>query len=301
MSEQTAMVPAPTSAARPVDTRSRFGARGWSIIGIQALLIWLAAGAQVHGLNIIVPTLSGAFEIPAASLLYWATPASLGGVLAGFVVAKTCEWWGVKINIIVSLVVCGLAFGLLGTWPTVPAFVVLFFLVNFFGSGFGYVGGLNLIANWFPRKKSLALGWVTMGQTMSTALFVPMLAVLFARFGVQAGFWGVTSLMLAMAVVVALFVKNLPEEMGCSPDNMPMTEAEIEASRAAQDAYVSPFSVRQLLAMKDVWLIALGSGGIYIVLVGVLSQMVPRMMDMGYSQGQAITNLSIAAFIGVPG
>jgi len=107
--------------------------------------------------------------------------------------------------------------------------------------------------------------------------------------------------MLLMALVVWRFVKNTPEEMGCSPDNVPMSAQEIAASRAEQAAYVSPFSTRRLLAMKDVWLIGIGSGGIYIVLVGVLSQLVPRMMEMGYSQGQAIANLSIAAFIGVPG
>jgi len=294
---RTSPVPGGTLA----DTRNSFGARGWSIIGIQGLLIWLAAGAQVHGLNIIVPTLSGHFGIEAPTLLYWATPASWGGVVAAYVVAKMVEARGAKFNIILSLVACGTAFGLLGTWGTVPGFVILFFAVNFFGTGFGYVGGLALIATWFPQKKNLALGWVTMGQTMSTALFVPALAWSFATFGVQKGFWVVTGTMLLMALVVWRFVKNTPEEMGCSPDNVPMSAQEIAASRAEQAAYVSPFSTRRLLAMKDVWLIGIGSGGIYIVLVGVLSQLVPRMMEMGYSQGQAIANLSIAAFIGVPG
>lgn len=285
----------------PVDNRSNFGRRGWSIVGIQGLLIWLAAGIQVHGLNIIVPTLSEHFGLDSTTLLFWATPASLGGVLAGWAVAKTCEWWGAKINIQVSLAAAAISFGLLGTWGTIPAFVTLFFLVNFFGSGFGYVGGLNLIANWFPRKKNLALGWVTMGQTMSTALFVPMLATFFAVFGVRNGFWAVSAILVLLMVIVGLFAKNLPEEMGATPDNMPMTAEQIAASRTAAEHYRSPYSTAQLLRMKDVWLIGLGSGGIYIVLVAVLSQLVPRMMALGYSQGEAITNMAIAAFIGVPG
>ncbi|MDR1426324.1 MAG: hypothetical protein LBJ08_01005 [Bifidobacteriaceae bacterium] len=56
-----------------------------------------------------------------------------------------------------------------------------------------------------------------------------------------------------------------------------------------------------MLRMKDVRLIAVGTGCVYIMLVGVMSQMVPRQMSIGISQGQAVTNLSIAAFIGVPG
>lgn len=294
---------APTTKAPPQrDTSLSFGARHWSIIGIEGLLIWLAAGVQVHGLNIMTPTLSAEYGIDNNTLLAWATPAAFGGVLGGYVVAKTCARKGAKLNIIVSLLVCGLAFGLLGAvGGTVPGFFAMFFLVNFFGSGFGYVGGLNLISNWFPKKKNLALGFVTMGQTMSTAMFVPILAWSFGIFGVKGGFWFVAAFMFVMIPIVFVFVRNYPEEYGKTPDNLPMTQAEIDASRASVAQARPSFSTKQLLKMKDVWLIALGSGGVYIMLTGMLSQMVPRQIAMGIEQGQAITNMSIAAFIGVPG
>ena len=288
-------------SAPTADTSLSFGARHWSIIVIEGLLIWLAAGAQVHGLNVMTPALSQEYGIDPNLLLYWATPATWGGVIAGNVVAKTCELKGVKLNIIVSLVACGLAFGLLGTaGGSIVGFVTLFFLVNFFGSGFGYVGGLALIANWFPRKKNLALGFVTMGQTMSTAMFVPILAWFISSLGVRGGFWAMAALMFVMVPIVAVFVRNHPEEFGKTPDNLPMTAAELDASRQARSER-SPFTTRQLLKMKDVWLMALGSGGVYIMLVGMMSQMVPRQISMGIPQGQAIANLSLAAFIGVPG
>lgn len=288
-------------ARAPLDTRSNFGLRGWSIVVIEGLLIWIAAGVQVHGLNIMVPTLSQAFDIDKATLLFWATPASWGSVAAAFVMAKYCEKKGARRTIVVSLIVCAVCFGLLGVWGSLAAFVILFFGVNFFGTGYGYVGGLALIANWFPRKKNLALGWVTMGQTMSTALFVPSLAWLFATFGVKFGFMGVSLAMLVLVLVVALFSRNMPEEMGCSPDNVPMTAEEVARSRREQESYVCPLTTRQLLGMRDVWFMGLASGGVYVVLVGVLSQLVPRLMAMGYELNTAILYLAIAAFIGVPG
>ncbi|MDR3437128.1 MFS transporter [Telmatospirillum sp.] len=281
--------------------KSDFGVRGWSIIVIEGLLIWIAAGVQVHGLNVIVPTLSSTFGIDSKTLLFWATPASWGSVVSAFALAKVCEWKGIKFTILLSLVICALCFGLMGTWATVVSFVLLFAGVNFFGTGYGYVGGLMMITNWFPRKKNLALGWVTMGQTMSTALFVPALAWLFETFGVQNGFWGVSLAMILLAAVVVFFVRNTPEEFGCSPDNEQMSAEEIERSRREQEAYVCPLTTTQLLGMKDVWLIGVASGGVYVVLVGVLSQLVPRLMAMGYDLHTAIMYLSIAAFIGVPG
>ena len=286
---------------RAVDTRSNFGSWGWSIVAIEGFMLWVSAGVQVHGLNIMVPTLSEHFGIARTTLLFWATPASWGSVIAGFVCAVMAEKWGAKATIIVSLVMCALCFGMLGTWGTVPGFVILFFGVCFFGSGYAYVGGFALIANWFPRKKNLAFGWVTMGQTFSTAVFVPLLAFLFAHIGVQAGFWAISVIMVLQLVIVLLVVKNMPEERGVAPDNMPMTAEELEASKAAAEAAVSPFTTLQLLKMRDVWFIALGSGGIFVMLVGVLAQLVPRLMDLGYPVEQAILYLSIAALIGVPG
>lgn len=283
------------------DTSLNFGARHWSIVAIEGVLIWLAAGAQVHGLNIITPTLSAEYGIDNNLLLYWATPATWGGVIAGYVIAKTTELKGAKLNILISLLVCGLAFGLLGTaGGSLVGFVALFFVVNFFGTGYGYVGGLALIANWFPRKKNLALGFVTMGQTMSTALFVPILAWFIAVFGVRGGFWAMAAIMFVMIPVVAVFVRNNPEDFGKTPDNLSVLSVD-QDSAAQLQADRAPFTTRQLLKMKDVWLMAIGSGGIYIMLVGMMSQMVPRQISMGIEMGQAITNLSIAAFIGVPG
>lgn len=296
MSQQAASIP-----IAGADARSNFGKWGWIIVITEALLFWIGAGVQVHGLNIIVPTLSAHFGIEKTTLLFWATPASWGSVVAGYFCAKLCEWKGAKFTILSTLLMCALSFGLLGTWNSIWAFVALFFVVCFSGSGYAYVGGTAMIANWFPKKKTLAFGWATMGQTMSTALFVPMLALFFGKLGVQTGFWAVSLLMLILFGLVLLLVVDTPEERGCTPDNAPMSREEIRLSRAAQQAYVCPFNTLQLLAMRDVWTIAVGSGGIYVVLVGVLSQFVPRMMALGYDLQTAILFLAVAAFIGVPG
>lgn len=299
MSQQTA-----SAASIPInapDARSSFGRWGWTIVILEGLMLWIGAGVQVHGLNIIVPVLSEHFAIEKTTLLFWATPASWGSIVAAYLCAKTIEWKGAKATIIVCLVACAVCFGLLGTFGSISAFVLLFAGVCFFGSGYAYVGGMTLIANWFPQKKSLALGWVTMGQTMSTALFVPMLATFFAVFGVEKGFWVVSAAMIVLVALVAAFITNTPEERGCTPDNQPMSREELDRSRAEQEAYVCPYTSLQLLGMRDVWTIALGSGGIYVVLVGVLSQLVPRLMALGYSLETAIMYMSIAAFIGVPG
>ncbi|HXP98293.1 MAG TPA: MFS transporter [Telmatospirillum sp.] len=281
--------------------RSNFGPRGWSIILMEGIMFWVASGSNTHGLNVIIPTLCAAYGLDNHTLLFLATPATWGSVVASFVCAKYCEKKGAKSTIMICLFATGICFGLLGTWGTVTSFVILFFGVCFFSTGFAYVGGTTLIANWFPQKKSLALGWCTMGQTFSAAIYVPILAWLFSVFGVQYGFWGISVLMFLMIVGVAVFARNIPEEFGCSPDNIPMTAEDIAKSRDEQEAYICPLTTRQLLGMRDVWFMGLASGGVYVVLIGVLSQLVPRLMTMGYDLHTAVLYLAIAAVIGIPG
>lgn len=256
---------------------------------------------MVHGLNIILPVLSSNFNLDYNTMLAWATPASWASIAGAFICAKICEKKGARFVTIASLAMSGLCFGLLGTWSSLAGFVILFSGVCFFDVGFAYVGGVTLITNWFPRKKGLALGWATMGQATSTAFYVPFMAWLVAAFGVQGGFWGISACMFVMIFVIALFARNTPEELGCSPDNDPMTSEEIAASRRQQDAYVCPFSIKQLLCMKDVWLMGAASGALFIVLVGVISQFVPRLMAMGYDLNSAILYLTAASLIGGPG
>ncbi len=291
------------AAALPeIDRRSTFGHHGWTIVISSAALIWLASGADSHGLNLIVPELAKTFNLSSTTLLSWATPGSLGGVLAAYLVAQFSRRWGARTNIVICLAVCAPAFGLFGTWGTVTGFATLFFIVNFFGTGFGYVGGLILISNWFPRKKNLAYGWVTMGQTLSSAFFVPLLASTFKIFGVHLGFWVMASLMIVMLLVVLVFVRDTPEQLGQTPDNIPMTPEQLAASRVVEEPSGSPkFPIRELLRMRDVWLIAVASGFVYIVLIAVQSQLVPRMTSMGYTEDQAVANMAIAALVGIPG
>ncbi len=283
------------------DRRSNFGRRGWSIILIEAALLWISSGSVVHGLNVILPALSQTYSLEYTRLLALATPASWASILAGFVGAWVCGEKGPKFLILASLACGGLAFGLMGTWGTTTGFVTLFAIVCFFDSCFAYVGGPALVTNWFPRKKGLAFGWSTMGQTFSTATYVPYVAFCFATFGVQAGFWGITAMMAVMFVVVWLFAADRPETLGCAPDNVPMSAEEIDRSRREQETWVCPYTVRQLLGMRDVWFMGLAFGGLYIVIVGLLSQFVPRLVAMGYPLETAILYMSIAAMVGVPG
>ena len=281
--------------------KTGFGIRGWSIIAFQAAMFWIAAGAITHGLNVTLPALSKTYNLDYNMLLALATPASWASIPAGPTTAWLCEKKGAKFNIILCLIACGLCFGLLGYASSLLSFTLLFAGVCFFGTGFAYVGGTSIVTSWFVKKAGLALGWCTVGQTFSSAFFVPSLAASFAIMGVQHGFWCIACAMFVMAIITALFIHNKPEDIGLAPDNEQITPAQLAERQKQHDAYQCPLTVSQILRMKDVWLMGIATGAIYVMLVGVVSQIVPRLMSSGYSLETAIFYMSVSALFGTFG
>ena len=48
------------------------------------------------------------------------------------------------------------------------------------------------------------------------------------------------------------------------------------------------YSIRNILKNKNTWLIVFGYGFLWMVLVGIISQFVPRMMSVGYTNAEAV-------------
>lgn len=291
----------PTDCSGVEAHNTGFGSRGWTIIIFQAIMFWIAAGAVTHGLNVTLPALSKTYHLDYNTMLALATPASWASIPAGPITAWLCEKKSAKFNIILCLIACGLCFGGLGYCGSLAGFTILFGGVCFFGTGFAYVGGTSIIASWFVKKAGLALGWCTVGQTFSSAFFVPVLAACFAFFGTRDGFWCIASMMFVMAVLVALFIKNKPEDVGLAPDNEVLSPAELQKRQDQPGVEPSPIRISRMLRMKDVWLMGMATGCIYIMLVGVVSQIVLRLMTAGYDMNTAIFYMSVSALFGTFG
>ncbi|WP_316859312.1 MFS transporter [uncultured Cohaesibacter sp.] len=289
------------SLNRSSDLRSNFGRRGWTMILFSGLLFWINTGVSVDGLNVILGALSSTYHLDYNSMLAWATPASLFSIPAAPIFAWITHRYGAKVSILIGLAVTAVCFGFMGMWGSMTGFFVLFSAVCFCATGYAHIGGNTMIANWFPRKKGLALGWSTMGQNFSTALFVPLMAWLLVTFGTQNAFWGISAMVVLLMLLIGFLARNTPEEANVAPDNDPMTLEQIAESARQHHSYVCPFSTKQMLAMKDVWLIGLAYGALYMVTVGLVSQLVPRLMAIGYDMSTAISYLTIAALIGVFG
>ena len=168
-------------------------------------------------------------------------------------------------------------------------------------AGYSLTAANTIQANWFPRKKGLALGWSTIGYPLCTMIFPFASNVLMGRFGVEGMFTAIAVFVLVFAVISIFWCRNTPEEVGCAPDNDPLSAEEIKASQAAAKAYKSPWTMKRLLKAPQTWFIGIGMGLLWMVTVAIVSQLVSRLMGAGYERTAAVGMLSVMGFFGIFG
>ena len=289
-------------------TNSKFGKWGWSMIFYTALLYYFWSGIGSDGLNVYPGAFGALHGWDSNMLLGFATPAGIiaviGGILFGRLVIKT----GVRKLGGFSLILTGVLYALFGFVTSPILYFICLTAFCFVSMAFGLICTATLMGNWFPRKKGIALGWATMGAPICTATFVAILSMLYGRFGIQKGSVIMGAVIALLGVISFFWVKDTPAEVGAYPDNLKDGNEAYAAQMKMMRDYKSPFTIGRLLRDKDMWLISVGFGMLWMVTVGVVSQFVPRMISvwaptMGpdAASQKALMMLTIAALVGIIG
>jgi sugar phosphate permease len=85
--------------------------------------------------------------------------------------------------------------------------------------GYGSIGIGQLAADWFPRRRGAFMGLATIGMTVASG-FIPLIfSVLVPKYGITNTMLMHAALMVVIAVLILIFIKNNPEEVGAHPDN----------------------------------------------------------------------------------
>ncbi|MFN8559630.1 MAG: MFS transporter, partial [Dehalococcoidia bacterium] len=79
-----------------------------------------------------------------------------------------------------------------------------------------------LLAQWFVRRRGLAIGIATAGFGLGGSVFLPLIALVIARWGWRAAYQTSGVIMLGFFVPLAiLLVRNRPRDLGLQPDGDP--------------------------------------------------------------------------------
>jgi len=172
----------------------------------------------------------------------------------------------------------------------------------FIGFGASAMGGLatsKLVANWFSKKRGMALGIAATGISFSGVVMPFVSAALIENYGWRSGFL-LYALFTGLVVLplVLRFVISSPESVGLRPDGELVSPEELAAvtTDAVEESLNKP-----VLKERNFWVLACTVGLLYCCQSATLTHMVPRVTDAGFSLQLASLVMSLCAGFGVMG
>ncbi len=285
--------------AKEKQSMNNFGI-GWGTILYCLLMFFLYVGMINDGTNVLAPAAAANCGVEPGTIItmngYAGMIAVIGFIIAGQINKKI----GPRLTSAICLIISGVTYIGCGNATSVMFYTVCMTLCATGMMSAGYVAGGTLVANWFPKKKGIVMGYTTMDHNFASAFYVAIMTGLIATMGsMNKASWlpGVAAIILG--IVGFIFMRNTPQERGINPDNVSDEVYASEYDTAEDD---SDWTTIKLLKTKETWFAAIFTGLFQICSVGVMQQLVTRnIRDFGMTQGAALTLMTIVALIGVFG
>lgn len=283
--------------------RNNFGVTHWMIMILMMALGYFENGSMNDGLNTFV----GAFEVQygwsSGLLLSFSTYAgwiSIGGIILYGWLAKRK---GARVTAIAALSLATVGM-LVWSRAVSPAMYFLGVVLCSCSASAIMIIRDNTTNNWFPTKKGLAMGWVTMGPLLATASILYLINWGGKKFGFHGYFDVIALAFLILLLIVIFWFRDYPEDKGCYPDNDRSVSRERVMElheKGLMYKRTSPWTTKKLLKTRQVWQIGIGVGGInFLIGAAVISQMVPTIMSYGYERAEATGMMTVLALCALP-
>ncbi|MCR4750728.1 MAG: MFS transporter, partial [Eubacterium sp.] len=236
-----------------------------------------------------------------STLLTMNSIAGLVGVVFFIILGQLNRKIGARWLSGILCITAGLGYYGVGNASSVGMYLVCMCIVTGSIMSAGYICGGALVAQWFPKKKGVVMGYTTMGHNLASAMYCPILAALIATHYITGGVIPISIGAIILGIVGMVFLRNTPQERGINPDNVSDEVFKTEYDMDDDEDDDGGWTVKNLLSKKELWLAAITTGLFQICSVGVMSQLVLRNQELGFSANTAMLIMTILALVGVGG
>jgi MFS family permease len=170
------------------------------------------------------------------------------------------------------------------------------------------LGTSTAVSNWFIRRRPMALAYMGVLQGIGLTIFPVVAQVLINGWGWRTAWLALGIFTISTGIIpVLLLMARRPEDMGLEPDpektsgdapvrEIPPKERQVPARHSEPN-----YTVRQALATRAFWVLALFSVFGFVVQAGVSLHQVPHYIGQGVPTHLAALTASTFAFGQVPG
>lgn len=280
---------------------------GWRMVAVAFFVDFIAVGFFFYSYGVFFKAIAAEFGGSRLGVSLGLTVTNAVGAIAAPLIGHALDRFPLKRIIAAGAIAMALGFLALSQVRTPLQFYLA--LGAFIGFGASAMGGLataKLVANWFSRKRGMALGIAATGISASGVVMPFVSAALIEAYGWREGFmvYGLFTAFVVLPLVLRLVISS-PEEVGSVPDGRSAAAAPVGAAASAQRARARRIefvpSTRPILQERNFWVLAGVMGLLFCCQSATLTHMVPRITDTGVSLQAASLVMSVCAGCGILG
>jgi MFS family permease len=276
---------------------------GWIILAALSGIYFFAVGTVVYGFTVIIPDMVTAMQWSRseASLGYSILTFVMG--MSGPVAAYCINHFGARLTMTTGGVI-GTAGALCSYYMNTLAQYYVFIGILALGLALlSIVPGLQILANWFARKRALAIGvFMSMGG-LGAFFTAPAISLMVQTTGNWRDAWLVMVVTMLIGTIIAAFVVvEKPAEKGTFVDgiNPAAPLGSITRLPSVHQSAIS-WEIRDALRSVPYWMIVAAVAAVVFGNGIVNSQGVLHLRDLGISPVTAASAIGIIGMLGAAG
>lgn len=282
----------------------------WTVLatGIMAAWSW---GSWTYGFGSYFKPLYEEFGWSRAQLSVAHSMGRLEGGMEGLFGGYLTDKYGPRLVNLVGMVVAGLGLCLMYFLNDLLSFIIVWGFIVSLGFNLGSLGPLETaIANWFVRKRGLAIGIERFIAAAGGGFLVQFMSFLLYALGWRMAFLvaGIVTIVISVPLTWYWVKPHRPEYYGLMPDgvtvkdNPTKTDAMIKAGAEYAGAVGEvEFTLRQLLKTMSFWIITITSMCFSLTWAIISVHQIPHLTDMGIDPVAAAVALGLMVIISAPG
>ncbi|MBI2906322.1 MAG: MFS transporter [Chloroflexi bacterium] len=276
---------------------------GWWIVAAGVVSQMLQGGLYLYGFSLFFLPLIQEFGWTRTSLSavfsFSRLESGIFGPLEGWLVDK----FGPRRMMALGVPIMGLGFILLSQTSSFFMFAAVFFLLIATGSSLGLVVPCyTATANWFIRKRGLAMGFLSAGTGLGGGAIL-FLAWIVNEYGWRVGAMAAGVTVLVVGTPLGLLMRHRPEQYGYLPDGARANSTGAGDGDGAPQAYLqeADFTARQAIQTSGFWLLTLSFAVRQTTVGAVAVHLMPFFIGAGFSSEVAATLLAAVSLVSILG
>ncbi|NQV99883.1 MAG: MFS transporter [Rhodospirillales bacterium] len=168
--------------------------------------------------------------------------------------------------------------------------------LRFFGQGSLMMGSVNIVSQWFAKRRGFAMSLMGLGFTLSMAIHPPLAQWLIDSFGWRQAWFilgGTTWALLLVPII--FFVINKPEDVGLRPDGE-ILAADASAADVSSANRITGLTLNQALHTPTFYILSAGMFSLSMLVTSLHFFQVSIFADQGLEPQIASKVFSISAF-----